>query len=382
MHSLAPIAGIDLGVGSMLDPEPPLVEAGKASRNSCAAAVARVLVVAGSATASAHGLDDVRGVGMSGSPMPRLITSMPAARLSATCRSSSRTWRHRRGAWRVGAAHRTRSVSARAQSRQAPPPAPARARPRTRARRSPVRSVRSSETSTSSSPPSMRDAYRAAGAAQVGGHRRAGGAGAGGQRLPRAALEDAGADGGAVEARRRRRWCDSGRARASRPAGATSRRSISSIPSPASIDALRVPTFTCWNGHLPPSRLELPAPVRRRRPDSRPTRSEARPSSIETVPGPVIRGRTVPAAVSDLELVGVGPARPSKVKAASLAPLPDSSASEPSGLKIRSSRPHRLRRARDRSRTPSDPTPKCGAQIRATRGAVSSHGSSSPSTIA
>ena len=43
----------------------------------------------GSATASLHRLDDVRKVGRSGSPMPRLITSSPPACFSATCRSSS-----------------------------------------------------------------------------------------------------------------------------------------------------------------------------------------------------------------------------------------------------------------------------------------------------
>ena len=66
---------------------------------------------------------------------------------------------------------------------------------------------------------------------------------------------------------------------------------------------------------------------------------------------------------------------------ASRAPLPESSASDPSGLKIRSSPTSSGSSLRDSSSTPSDPTPKCGSQIRRTRASVSSQGSPSDSTI-
>ena len=47
---------------------------------------------------------------------------------------------------------------------------------------------------------------------------------------------------------------------------------------------------------------------------------------------------------------------------ASRTPLPDSSASEPSGLKIRSARRSPRSSVRESSSTPSAPTPVCGAQ--------------------
>ena len=52
MHSLAPIAGITSFFGVDLDPEAAVVEVGKGLAELLAATVARVLLVAGSATAS------------------------------------------------------------------------------------------------------------------------------------------------------------------------------------------------------------------------------------------------------------------------------------------------------------------------------------------
>ena len=66
---------------------------------------------------------------------------------------------------------------------------------------------------------------------------------------------------------------------------------------------------------------------------------------------------------------------------ASRAPFPESSASEPSGLKIRSSATYSGSSTGASSRIPSEPTPKCGSQIRLIRAGVSSQGSAAASTI-
>jgi hypothetical protein len=67
---------------------------------------------------------------------------------------------------------------------------------------------------------------------------------------------------------------------------------------------------------------------------------------------------------------------------ASRAPFPDSSASDPSGLKIRSDATKPGPSVSERSRTPSAPTPVCGSQIRRTRSSVSEKGSARSSKIA
>jgi hypothetical protein len=66
---------------------------------------------------------------------------------------------------------------------------------------------------------------------------------------------------------------------------------------------------------------------------------------------------------------------------ASRAPLPDSSASEPSGLKIRSRATKPRSSGFDRSSTPSEWTPICAEHKSAMRSGVSSKGSSASSTM-
>ena len=108
--------------------------------------------------------------------------------------------------------------------------------------------------------------------------------------------------------------------------------------------------------------------------------SFARPMSIVQVVGPVIRGRISPAAVwIENESLSVQP-RVRRYITASRAPLPDSSASEPSGLKIRSDATKPRSSVSESSRMPSEPTPECGAQIRWMRAGVSGNGRSRSST--
>ena len=84
--------------------------------------------------------------------------------------------------------------------------------------------------------------------------------------------------------------------------------------------------------------------------------------SIVQVVGPVIRGRISPAAVMIENVsLSVQPWRRRYITA-SRAPLPDSSASEPSGLKMRSAATKPRSSVSDSSSTPSEPTPVCGAQ--------------------
>ncbi len=98
-------------------------------------------------------------------------------------------------------------------------------------------------------------------------------------------------------------------------------------------------------------------------------------------PGPVRVGVISPAAVRIVKVSRpVHPAR-RRYSTASRAPLPESSASEPSGLKMRSSATWAPGSAGgESSSTPSEWTPKWGLQSAATRSAVSSKGSASCST--
>ena len=101
--------------------------------------------------------------------------------------------------------------------------------------------------------------------------------------------------------------------------------------------------------------------------------------SIVQVVGPVMRGRISPAAVLiENESLSVQPRR-RRYMTASRAPLPDSSASEPSGLKIRSFATKPRCSGSDSSRMPSEPTPVCGSQIARMRSGVRSKGSSDAS---
>ena len=97
-------------------------------------------------------------------------------------------------------------------------------------------------------------------------------------------------------------------------------------------------------------------------------RRRARPISTLHVLSEVIVGRISPAAVSiENSSASVQPWR-RRYRIASRAPLPDSSASEPSGLKIRSARHERAGSlGGEISSTPSEWAPKCAAQIRRTR---------------
>ena len=104
--------------------------------------------------------------------------------------------------------------------------------------------------------------------------------------------------------------------------------------------------------------------------------------STVQVCGRVIRARTSPAAVeTENESESAQPWRRRYI-AASRTPLPDSSASEPSGLKIRSDATKPGSSVRESSRIPSAPSPVCGAQTARTRSGVSSNGSSASSRIA
>ena len=96
----------------------------------------------------------------------------------------------------------------------------------------------------------------------------------------------------------------------------------------------------------------------------------------------MIRGRTSPAAV-EIENVSlsVQPARRRYITA-SRTPLPDSSASEPSGLKILRSATKPRSVGWESSRMPSEPIPVWGAQSASIRLGVSSNGSALSSTMA
>ena len=103
--------------------------------------------------------------------------------------------------------------------------------------------------------------------------------------------------------------------------------------------------------------------------------------SIVQVVGPVIVGRISPALVV-IENVSVR-ARSwrRRYSTASRAPLPDSSASDPSGLKMRNAATKPGSSVAESSSTPSEPMPVWGAHSLATRGGVSSKGRSSCSRM-
>ena len=103
--------------------------------------------------------------------------------------------------------------------------------------------------------------------------------------------------------------------------------------------------------------------------------------SIRQVAGPRIVGLISPAAVwIENSSRSVQPER-RRYMAASRAPLPDSSASEPSGLKIRSRATNPGASAGESSSTPSAPGPVWRSQSRRTAAAVSGKESSDACTI-
>ena len=107
----------------------------------------------------------------------------------------------------------------------------------------------------------------------------------------------------------------------------------------------------------------------------------ARPMSSVHVFSPVMCGRISPAAVwIEKRSESVQPER-RRYMTASRAPLPDSSASEPSGLKIRSRATNPGSVGSLSSRMPSEPMPVCASQMRAMRGGVSSNGSARSSKM-
>jgi hypothetical protein len=113
-----------------------------------------------------------------------------------------------------------------------------------------------------------------------------------------------------------------------------------------------------------------PAPARR-----------AVPMSIRHVVSETIVARIAPAAVSIANRsAAVAPER-RRYMIAWRAPLPDSSASEPSGLKIRSRATKPGAPAGDSSRTPSAPGPEWRSHSRCTTAAVSGNDRSDDSTI-
>jgi hypothetical protein len=94
-----------------------------------------------------------------------------------------------------------------------------------------------------------------------------------------------------------------------------------------------------------------------------------------------MRGRISPAAVSiENSSLSVQP-RWRRYMIASRAPLPDSSASDPSGLKMRRLATNPRCAGSDSSRIPSEPMPEWGAHRARIRAGVSSQGRSLCSTI-
>ena len=226
--------------------------------------------------------------------------------------------------------------------------------------------------------------HGAVGAAQHRGHRGAGRAGARRHGLPHPALEDARADRGValpaperdVRAVREQLVVLDRRAQLGQ---------VELLELVVDLDrALRVA-----DRHELEVESSRPADSRVPRPSSPPDGKsgsrQLRAAHVDRAGrgSPVMRGRTSPAAV-EIENVSesVQPLRRRYITA-SRTPLPDSSASDPSGLKIRSvGHEAALLGRRDSSSTPSAPTPVCGAQSARTRSGVSSNGSCASSTIA
>ncbi len=139
--------------------------------------------------------------------------------------------------------------------------------------------------------------------------------------------------------------------------GPISARSSDSSPSPTSIAHCGLPIETCWKAHSRPPALSVPTPSGP--PDGKSFEVvDARPISTEQVRSEVIVGVIGPATVP-IENVSssVQPCR-RRYRIASRAPFPDSSASDPSGLKIRSEATKAGSSLRESSSTPSAPIPK------------------------
>ena len=94
-----------------------------------------------------------------------------------------------------------------------------------------------------------------------------------------------------------------------------------------------------------------------------------------------MRGRSSPATVwIENSRASVQPRR-CRYMIASRAPLPDSSASDPSGLKIRSRATNPGSSGAESSSTPSPPTPRWRSHSRRTRSGVSANGRPAASTM-
>ena len=219
--------------------------------------------------------------------------------------------------------------------------------PRTRGRAQPVRfTCRSSPTSTSSSPPSSdarvtgelsppRSDVRDRGAAWRRCRRTA-------SPPPRARRSARGSRRAPIASTRRtrRRSCGSGTARCARSAGRS--RQVERLELRASATAIAhcgLPIETCWKRHVAPAGAAARRARRRRPPGKSLELRLARPMSTRAGRRAGDRaGGSRPAAVWIEKLSASVQPRRRRYRIASRAPLPDSSASEPSGLKIRRSR--------------------------------------------
>ena len=142
----------------------------------------------------------------------------------------------------------------------------------------------------------------------------------------------------------------------------------------ASVSVTRIavwglPISTCWYAQRRPPASSSPSP-----------RSRARPMSTVQRVSDSMRGRSSPATVwMENSRASVHPRR-CRYMIASRAPLPESSASEPSGLKIRRRATNPGSSAVASSSTPSAPTPRWRSHSSRTRSAVRANGSAAAST--
>ena len=378
-----------LGLGVDLDAEAPVVEVGERAPELLPASVRRVVVGAGVGHRGLHRLDDVRKGRMVGIADPQ-ADHVDAGRPlvgDLALELGEHVGRDRLEAlgW-VGEGHRPSRLAARADARptnpQGPGRTPATARRRTRATAEPVRVTSSSgPISTVSSPPSSstviglarhaRNAATAAPLAPVPDESVS--------PTPRSKIRARTVE---PSARQNETFVRFGKSSCSpRSPGPNAPGRAPRGRPPTSIAHCGFPTLTCWNAHSRPADVHGPGAV------VGPGRvvaevSDARPISIAAVPGPVIVGVTSPALVM-IEKVSasVHPCE-RRYRTASRAPLPESSASDPSGLKIRSSA---TCAGVARRRQQQDPV-RADAEVRLRRSggsapAVSSQGSSSRSTI-
>ena len=267
-------------------------------------------------------------------------------------------------------------------SHAAPPGSSSASSPRYTGTAQPVRfTCRSSPTSTSSSPPSRRTVTGLSPPRRTWATAAPRGAGAGGQRLPHPALEDPRADDpGATLADERdvravreqlvvldRR----GRSRAGRAPRARRRRRSRTAGCRST---------TCWKRHSRPPAVSSPRRRRRRREVAR---AQPRAAHVDRA-GRRAGDRRPDLARRRLDRERVASVQPARRRymIASRAPLPDSSASEPSGLKIRSraTKPALVGLGEQQHAVGADA--ECAARTGArTRAGVSSNGSSAASTI-